>query len=228
MKKYLCIFVLACTLAMVTIPTTTAHATPIAILEIIKAGVKKVIKAVDLKIQRMQNKTIWLQDAQMTLENTLSKLKLDEIADWSEKQMEQYRKYYEELSRVKSIITYYQRIRDIMDKQVQLVDAYKTAWQKLQGDHHFTSKELEYMASIYGGILEESLKNIEQISMLVSAFQTQMSDAKRMELINKTADQLEENYTDLVQFNKRNFSISLQRSRTQQEVDYVKGLYGID
>jgi hypothetical protein len=228
MKKYLSIIALFLTMAMVSVPLAPAHATPIAILEIIKAGVKKVIKAVDLKIQRMQNKTIWLQDAQKTLENTLSKLKLDEIADWSEKQKEQYRKYYEELSRVKSIITYYQRIREIMDKQIQLVDAYKVAWQKLQGDHHFTTKELEYMANVYGGILEESLKNIEQISMLISSFNTQMSDAKRLELINKTADQLEENYTDLVQFNKRNFSISIQRSRTQQEVDYVKRLYGID
>ena len=34
------------------------------IIEVIKAGVKKVIKAVDLKIQRLQNKTIWLQNAQ--------------------------------------------------------------------------------------------------------------------------------------------------------------------
>lgn len=228
MKKYLIVFVFSFTLAMVTLPVAPVHATPIAILEIIKAGVKKVIKAVDLKIQRMQNKTIWLQDAQKTLENTLSKLKLDEIADWSEKQKEQYRKYYEELSRVKSIITYYQRIRDIMDKQIQLVDAYKLAWQKLQGDHHFTAKELDYMASVYSGILEESLKNIEQISMLISSFNTKMSDAKRIELINKTADGLDENYTDLILFNKRNFSISIQRSKTQQEVDYVKRLYGID
>ena len=67
-----------------------------AIAEIIKAGIKKVIKAVDLKIQRLQNKTIWLQNAQKTLENALSKLKLDEIANWTEKQKEQYRKYYEE------------------------------------------------------------------------------------------------------------------------------------
>jgi hypothetical protein len=37
------------------------------ILEIIKAGVIKVIKAVDLKIQRLQNKTIWLQNAQKVL-----------------------------------------------------------------------------------------------------------------------------------------------------------------
>ncbi|RZJ37490.1 MAG: conjugal transfer protein TraI, partial [Chryseobacterium sp.] len=36
----------------------------IAVLEVIKAGVKKVIKAVDLKVQRLQNETIWLQNAQ--------------------------------------------------------------------------------------------------------------------------------------------------------------------
>ncbi|ULT38459.1 hypothetical protein KRR40_25440 [Niabella defluvii] len=80
---------------------------------VVKAAVKKVIKAIDLQIQRLQNKTIWLQNAQKTLENTLSKLKLDEISDWTEKQKEQYRKYYEELAKVKAIISYYQRIRDI-------------------------------------------------------------------------------------------------------------------
>ena len=53
---------------------------------IIKEGIKKVIKAVDLQIQRQQNKIIWLQNAQKTLENTLSKTKLKEISDWVEKQ----------------------------------------------------------------------------------------------------------------------------------------------
>ena len=45
------------------------------ILEVIQAGIKKAIKAVDLKIQRLQNKTIWLQNAQKVLENKMSKLK---------------------------------------------------------------------------------------------------------------------------------------------------------
>lgn len=214
-------------MALVVIPSSPANATPLAILEIIKAGVKKVIKAMDLKIQRLQNKTIWLQDAQKTLENTLSKLKLGEIAEWSEKQKEQYRNYYEELSKVKSIITYYQRVREIMQKQIHLVEAYKTAWQKLRNDKHFTDKEIEYMATIYGGILEESLKNIEQISDLIVSFSTKMSDAKRIELINNAADQMDENYTDLIQFNQQNFGLSLQRSKNQQEIEYVKKLYGL-
>mgnify|MGYP004106733677 CR=1 FL=1 len=81
---------LALCISFTVLPVQQANATPIAILEIIKAGIKKVIKAVDLKIQRLQNKTIWLQNAQKTLENTLSKLKLDEISEWTEKQKEQY------------------------------------------------------------------------------------------------------------------------------------------
>lgn len=227
MKKYIKMLIAAVFLSLVFVPTAPANATPIAILEIIKAGVKKVIKAVDLKIQRLQNKTIWLQDAQKTLENTLSKVKLGEIADWSEKQKEQYRNYYEELSKVKSIITYYKRIKEIMQKQVRLVEAYKIAWQKLSSDKNFTSKELDYMASVYGGIMKESVKNIEEISSLLTAFTTKMSDAKRLKMINKAADRVEENYTDLILFNKQNFGLSLQRAKSQQEVEYVKKLYGL-
>jgi ABC-type enterochelin transport system permease subunit len=58
------------------------------IFGIIRAAVVKAIKAMDLKIQKLQNKTIWLQNAQKEIENTLSKVKLDEISDWAKKQKE--------------------------------------------------------------------------------------------------------------------------------------------
>ena len=44
---------------------------------IIKAAIKKVVKAVDLMIQRRQNRVIRLQNAQKALENTMAKLKLE-------------------------------------------------------------------------------------------------------------------------------------------------------
>ena len=50
-------------------PAEKSAALPI--LEIVKAVTKKVIKAIDLGIQRMQNKTIWLHIAQKQIENTL-------------------------------------------------------------------------------------------------------------------------------------------------------------
>lgn len=208
-------------------PVQHANATPIAILEIIKAGIKKVIKAVDLKIQRLQNKTIWLQNAQKTLENKLSKLKLTEIADWTQKQKEQYKKYYDELRNVKSIIAYYKRIKEIVEKQKKLVDAYSAAWLRIKSDKHFTTKELDYMGTVYTGLLESSLRNIEQITSVVTSFNLQMPDAKRIELVNKAADQVDQNYQDLIRFNNQNFSLSLQRAKSLNEINYVKKLYGL-
>ena len=227
MKRYIRIIAIVLCCSLTVMPASQSNATPAAILEIIKAGVKKVIKAVDLKIQRLQNITIWLQNAQKTLENTLSKLKLDEISDWTERQKTLYKDYFEELAKVKSIISYYQRIREISQKQLRLVEQYQRAWNLFKQDKYFTSDELGYMAKVYSGILDESAKNLDQISLVVKSFTTTMSDAKRLEIINAAADDVDANYYDLTRFNKQNIMLSLQRAKENNDVDVVKKLYGL-
>lgn len=194
---------------------------------IIKEGIKKVIKAVDLQIQRQQNKVIWLQNAQKTLENTMSKLKLDEITDWVDQQKTLYKDYYEELQKVKAIISYYKRIKEITEKQVRLVEEYKRAWGLFKQDKHFTADELSYMGKVYSGIIDESVKNLNQIFIVINSFQTQMSDAKRLEIINAAADRIDINYNDLKMFNQQGIIISLQRAKAQNDVAVVKKLYGL-
>lgn len=207
-------------------PVQHAHA-QIPIVDIIKGAIKKVIKAIDLQIQRQQNKVIWLQNAQKTLENTMSKTRLDEITDWVDKQKTLYKDYYEELRKVKAIISYYQRIKEMTEKQVHLVGEYKKAWALFQQDKHFSADELAYMSRVYSGILDESVKNIDQIYMVVNSFQTQMSDAKRLELINAAANRTDMNYNDLKAFNQQGIMLSLQRAKAQNDVDVVKKLYGL-
>lgn len=197
------------------------------ILEIIKQGIKKVIVAVDLKIQRLQNQTVWLQNAQKTIENTMSKLRLTEISDWVEKQRKLYDDYFQELWKVKTVIAYYQRVKDIIETQVAMVNEYRGAWALFRQDHNFTAEELDFMFKVYTGMLEESLKNIDQLYLVINAFATQMSDAKRLELINQAADQAEQGYMDLKQFNNQNKIMSLQRASERGEIEYVKRLYGL-
>lgn len=206
-------------------PANTAAVLPI--LEIVKTVTKKVIKAIDLRIQKLQNKTIWLQNAQKQVENVLSKLKLDEISDWTQKQKELYKGYYEELAKVKSVITYYQRIKEISVKQTRLVREYEKAWNLFKQDQHFKENEIQYMERVYSGILDESLKNIDHIFLILDSFTTQMSDLKRLELINTAADQIEANYDDLILFNQQNIMLSLQRAKTEADLQQVKQFYGI-
>ncbi|KFF16581.1 hypothetical protein [Flavobacterium hydatis] len=219
-----------CLLCFLLISTPARPAEKVAvipILEMVKVVAKKVIKAIDLRIQKLQNKTIWLQNAQKKIENILSKVKLNEISDWTQKQKDLYKDYYEELAKVKSIITYYQRIKDISQKQIRLVEEYERAWDLFEKDTHFNTNELKYMQSVYSGILDESLKNIDQIFLVLDSFTTQMSDAKRIEIINAAADQIDGNYDDLILFNRQNVLLSLQRAKTQHDVKSLKKFYGI-
>ena len=198
-----------------------------AIAEIIRAGIKKVILAVDLKIQKLQNKTIWLQNAQKVIENQMSKMKLAEISDWVSKQKELYKDYFNELKKVKSAITYYHKVRDLINDEVALVKEYKDAWTNFRQDKNFTADELQFMEGVYAGMLNESLKNLDQFMLVINSFSTQMSDAKRIEIIDDAAAKTEAVFFDLKSFNNQNKAMSLQRSYERGEIEYSRKLYGL-
>lgn len=214
-------------LLLMATPTAKAQTTPIPVLEIIKQGVIKVIKAIDLMIQRIQNKTIWLQNVQKVLENKLSELKLAEIAQWTEKQRQLYKKYYDELWQVRKTLATYHRITLIIQRQKQIVQQYKFTWEMVNQDKHFTKSEVDYMYVVYTGILNESVYNLDEILLVINSFKTQMSDAKRLEIINKAGDSIDKNYRDLQQFNNQNIQLSLNRAKDDHEVLALKKLYGL-
>jgi hypothetical protein len=224
MKKLLAIAGIGLCFMMLPVQETKAQ---IPIYDIIKKAIKKVIIAVDLKVQRLQNKTIWLQNAQKTMENKMSQLKLNEIKDWVEKQRKLYADYFEELKKVKAALANYKRVKDIIETQVAMVNEYKGAWGLFRQDKNFTAEEIDYIYNIYTGMMDESLKNIDQLFLVINSFATQMTDGKRLEIINTVSDNVEQQYMDLKEFNNQNKMISLQRAAERGEIEYVRRLYGI-
>ncbi|MFC0773330.1 conjugal transfer protein TraI [Terrimonas alba] len=224
MKKLLVIVSLI--LCSIVLPVQQSNA-QVPVLEIIKQAVTKVIKAVDLKIQRLQNKTIWLQNTQKVLENKMSALKLTEISDWIEKQRKLYADYFDELWKVKAALANYHRIKEIIQQQLDMVEEYKAAWALFRKDKNFTADELEHIQEVYHGMMDESVKNIDQLMLILNAFAIQMTDAKRLEVINQVSDHLNVTLSDLRAFNHQNKLISLQRAAERGEIETVKKLYGL-
>lgn len=211
-------------LAMLFITTQSHAAIPIA--AIIKEAVKKVVKAVDLVIQRMQNEVIKLQNAQKVLENKLSQLKLKEIADWTEKHRQLYKEYYDELWRVRNTITSYERIRKIIQRQERILSEYNRAWKLARDDDHFTEREIDYLYHLYSGILKESVRNLDQVLLVINSFKTQMSDAKRIEIITRAGDAIDRNYDDLTALNAYVANMSMHRAKDKHELETLRKLYG--
>lgn len=195
----------------------------VVILDVIKAA----INAADLVIQQIQNETIVLQNAQKELENVMSELQLNQITDWVSKQKALYEQYYNELASVKEIISGYDKMKSLVQMQSRIVSGYQRAYGLFKKDKHFSLRELDYMYNVYSGILDQSLKNLEQALLVVSALTTSMTDAQRMHIIDEVARNMQTNYDDLRQFNQQNILLSLERAGSVQDLENVKSLYGL-
>ena len=197
------------------------------IVSVIRQAIIEVIKAVDLEVQRLQTQTIWLQNAQKALENSMSKLHLDEITSWVQQQKDLYQQYYQELATVKQIIADYEKVKQIISLQARIVSEYNHAMNLFRQDKNFSPAEISSMASVYSGILDQSLKNVQQVLQVVNAFVTTMSDGQRLSIIDGAAIAIRKNYDDLRQFNRQNIALSLQRASENNDINSVKQLYGL-
>jgi hypothetical protein len=218
--------VAALTLGALLIPRQSEAQIPI--LSIITGAVKKVIVAIDLEVQRLQTQTIFLQDAQKQIENTMEQLKLNDITDWVQRQKDLYSEYYQELWQIKAAISTYEKVRDIIKKQEQIVQEYNTAYNLLKNDPHFSPNEVSHMYNVYGGILDQSVKNISQLALVINAFVTQMSDGDRLRQIDAVGLSVDQNYSDLHLFTQQNIQTSLERAHDENDAATIKALYGID
>ncbi len=199
----------------------------IPIINIVTSAIKKVIVAIDIKVQQLQNQTIQLQNAEQALENSKTMTSLKDISGWLGKEKDLFHNYYEELQKVRQVISDYRQVKLIISQQAQLVSEYRSAWALFQQDKNFTPAEIAYMSSVYSGLLDESLRDLSTLTAAVSSFTTQMSDGERLQLIRSAAGHMQQNLNDLRQFNSAGVRLSLQRSLARGNNAQVRQLYGL-
>ena len=84
------------------------------------------------------------------------------------------------------------------------------------------------MYNVYSGILDESIKNLDQAMLVVNALTTSMTDAARLNIIDNASNGMLKNYDDLKRFNNQNIQLSLARGQAAGDVESVKQLYGLE
>lgn len=196
----------------------------IPIAEIIRQAVVKIIVAVDLQIQRLQNETIGLQQVQQKMENVLSESRLEEISSWSQRQKELFGDYYEGLWKVKNVLSQYQRIRDISETQGEMLRAYQKTWNLLISSGQFSVEELNLIQSRYGAILQSSVQNMGQLTELIKSFSFQISDGERLERIHLLDRDMNKNFRDILGMNLQLESLNRQRTAWIKEGQTIQNL----
>lgn len=196
-------------------------------VEIITGIIKDAIMAVDLGIQKEQTATIGLQEAEKVIENEMEQLDLDDITNWVQNEWDLFNGYYQELWQVKAALSTYGKVVSMIDRQAQLIKQEQAAIVAVERDGHFSAAELNYMVSVYSGIIQQSANNISNLYTVIESFVTQMSDGDRLALIEGAAAGIDQNANDLNSFTQQNYLLSLERAKDQGDIDQIKLLYGM-
>ncbi|MES2328217.1 MAG: hypothetical protein V4539_01355 [Bacteroidota bacterium] len=176
--------------------------------------VAKIIKAIDLKVQKLQNETIWLQQAQSLAENELSRFKLAEIKGWQQQLTDLYSGYFAELRSVKSTVSGMGQVKRIVEMQKQVVKEYgrfaKDGLTKIQ----------------YDELLETSMDVLQTLYAVLGS-QYSMKDAERIRTIVTLKDAMSECLRSIQALNKQQIETIVNRARIQADLKVVKQLNGI-
>lgn len=132
------------------------------------------------------------------------------------------------LMAVNPTIRNYKRIPMIINYQKLLIQEYKRAHNRFKQDPNFKLEELEYLASVYKFLFEASVRNLEDLAMIITATKLRMSDDERMQAIDRIFFDMENKVVFLRYFNNNTQLLAVQRARSQNDVRTMQQLYGLN
>ncbi len=148
------------------------------------------------------------------------------IKDISSGNFSLHKGFLDALMEVSPVVKRYKRITDIVNYQLLIVKRYKAALAQFKDDHVFTVQEILYMEKVYSNLFNESLKNLDELFMVITAGQLRMSDDERMRAIDEIYARIEDQFAFLEDFNSSTAYLSLQRKAEQAELKMMKKLHG--
>lgn len=135
--------------------------------------------------------------------------------------------FLESLLAVSPAVQKYKRVADIVQYQIQIVKEYQASYSYFKNDKNFTPAEIDYISRVYANLFNQSVNNLDDLLMVVTAGKLRMSDDERIKAIDGIYDSIVEQLGFLRSFNSNAYVLSLQRTKEKKEVDLSRILYGI-
>lgn len=150
------------------------------------------------------------------------------IKDIAEGNFNLHQVFLDGLFAVNPSVAKYKRIPDIIRYQSMLIKEYKRAFDKFRSDPNLTPDELKYLERVYSYLAKQSLRNLEELTMIVTANKLRMSDDERIQSIDRIYFDMESKLSFLRYFNNSTQVLVVQRAKESSEVDGMEKLYEVE
>ena len=147
------------------------------------------------------------------------------IKDLSEGNFNLHKTFLDALFQISPAVRNYKRVGGIIDYQISLVREYNSALERFMDSGSFNDQELAYIDKVYDNLLKQSLRNLDELTSVLTANELRMSDDERLETIDRIYIDMQDKVLFLRSFNNSTTVLSVQRSKEQNDVNSMRSIY---
>lgn len=200
---------------------------------LIMCGMSFQVKAQSEEVQQLLLNIEKLAQFKKILQNMYDGYKLlnkgyTAVKNISEGNFNTHKAFLDGLMEVSPAVKKYKRITDIINYQIRIAKEYKLAFNRVKEGKQFTADEIDYLGKVYSNLFNESLKSLDELSMIITSGKLRMSDDERLQAIDKIYQAVEDQYSFLKDFTNNTSMLSLQRKSEQAQIEMSRRLYGLN
>ena len=138
--------------------------------------------------------------------------------------------HYDFLSSLKAVnpkIRNSGKVVAIIGLQIKIIRDSRQALERIREMNQFTNEELSYCSKVFDNLLEDCLKNIDELFLVISSGELTMKDDERLNRIDKLYEDMQSKYGFCASFSNEMGLLAIQRFSEQMEVNQSKILNGL-
>lgn len=147
------------------------------------------------------------------------------VRDLTQGNFQLHQAFLDGLLEVSPTVRHYRRVAETAALQERLVRESRSAYQRFREAEAFTPEELAYLSAVYDNLLEESLRHLEELLLVLTAGELRMAEAERLEAIDRLYEATAGKLGFLRNFNYQTTRLALERSREKADLQAVQQLY---
>ena len=138
-----------------------------------------------------------------------------------------HRDFFGSLEIVNPKIKTYARVADIIGYQVRIVKNISTTIKNLKESRQFNTDELDHSKAVFENLLDECVKNVDELYLIITSDELQMTDDERIKRIDQLYTDMQDKYSLCQSFSKECSVLAMQRLSEQVEIMMSKKLNGV-
>lgn len=150
------------------------------------------------------------------------------VKDLSEGNFSLHETFLDALMQVSPTVKNYKRIGDIVNYQVLLVKEYKSAFNRFRDSKNFNPEEIAYLERVYDNLFKQSLRNLDELTSVITANKMRMSDDERLTAIDKIYADMQDKLLFLRNFNNNTAVLDLQRAKERNDTRAIRNIYKLN